>query len=71
MNIQPPIFATARALSRRAGVHNTVVTRLAARGLLPPDAFVQFGQDNDLQPLFRPERAVEVLRHARATPARD
>lgn len=63
MNPQIPTLATAGALARRAGVHRMVVVRLVAQQLVTPDAFLEVGETNDPQPLFRNDRGVEVLRY--------
>jgi hypothetical protein len=64
MPTQIPTFATAAALARRAGVHRMVVVRLVAQNVIAPDALLELGTAEP-QPLFRNDRAAEVLRAAR------
>jgi hypothetical protein len=55
-------FYTASSIAARAQVHRSVLTRLVMQAKISPDAYLVAGDAT--QPIFREERALDILRGA-------
>lgn len=63
MECMPPIprFLTVTAAAKRTAISREAIVRMLARGLVMPDAYIQYGEEGDFQPLFLEANAVKIM----------
>lgn len=61
-----PFLTTPEGIARRAQVNRLSVLRVVNNQLVLPDAWLERGEDGARVPLFKPERAVDILRFVAA-----